>query len=251
MKQLLVLLALCFLPQLFALQTAPQTGPTIVFSSIGPVSTIQLSGTASWTLGSDQQTGTVTLQAAATGQSRMDLQLTRGTWTETQSAATSFEGQCSWVSFDGVSHTAATHNCWRGTVWFLPQLTLQAGTGWIDMAVSSVVNADGSTDSHFSRRPNGTMSADTAALIARFSGFDLKVDATGHPVAVKFNAHPDNDSSIDIPTEIRFSDYRTVNGVVVPFHIQKLINNGVVLDLQITAVQINQPLAAAATASLR
>src|SRR5215469_3340107 len=162
MKQLLVLLVLCCSPQLFALQT-------IVFSNSGPVSTIQLTGTASWTLGSDQQTGTVNLQAAATGQSRMDLQLTRGTWTETQSAATGFEGQCSWVSFDGVSHNAAAHNCWRGTVWFLPQLTLQAGVGWPDAVVSSTLNADGSTDSHFSRHPIGTMSDATAAVLARFS----------------------------------------------------------------------------------
>ena len=251
MKRLLVLVSLFCSLQLLALQTTSQNGPSIVFSSIGPISTIQLTGTAIWTLGSDQQTGTVTLLAAATGQTRMDLQLNRGTWTETQSAATAFEGQCSWVSFDGASHTSADHNCWRGTVWFLPQLTLQAGVGWSDTIVSSVANADGSSDSHFSRRPNGTMSNATAAVLARFSGFDLRIDATGHPAVLRFNAHPDNDSSIDIPTEIHFSDYRAVNGVVVPFHIQKLINNGVVLDLQISAVQVNQPLANTAIASLR
>ncbi len=214
------------------------TIPPVAFSSV-LVSTLQLTGTATRTYGSDKQTGTVTLQASANGQSRMELDLGSGTLVETQSGSTPYEGQCSQIGIDGVAHESAVHNCWRGTVWFLPQMVLQPGAGWADSIASAAVANDGTAEIHYFRRPPGTMSDETASVIALFSAFDLSMDAAGHPVILKFNAHPDDDSSTDIPTEIHFSDYRLVNGVTVPFHIQKFIDNGLVLDLEITGVQIN------------
>jgi hypothetical protein len=188
------------------------------------------------------QTGTVILQAASAGQSRIQLSLSKGSWSEVQSNATPYEGQCSRTGFDGVTQDIAVHNCWKGVVWFLPQIGLQTGAGWADnVASAAAVNTDGSTDVHYFRKPAGTMSAVTANVLARFSAFDLRIDASGLPLVLRFNAHPENDPETDIPTEIRFSDYRVVSGVTVPFHIQKFINNGLVLDLQMSTVQINPP----------
>jgi hypothetical protein len=251
MRLLVSLLVVCSALNAFALQiskptslkTSDANAPSaaiapITFSSV-PVSAVQMTGTATRTYGSDQQTGTVILQASANGQSSMELDLAKGTFVETQSASTPFEGQCSQIGVDGLAHASAVHNCWRGTVWFLPQIALQTGAGWADNIAAAAVAPDGTANIHYSRRPAGTMSDQTASVIAQFSGFDLSLDATGHPLVLKFNAHPDDDSSTDIPTEIHFSDYRLVNGVTVPFRIQKFINNGLVLDLEITGVQIN------------
>lgn len=255
-RPILIFLLFCSLNLALSAQTArsaPAAGtalPAITFSNAGFVSSIQMSGSVTRIYGSDQQTGTVTLQASANGQSRMDLQLQKGSLIETQSASTAYEGQCTSTDFDGVVHAAATHNCWRGTVWFLPQLTLQSGAGWADTVASSVMAADGGVNLHLERHPNATMSAEAAGVIARFSSVDLKIDPSGQPVSLAFDTHPENDSSIDIPTEMRFSDYRTVSGVSVPFRIQKFINDGLVLDLQITAAQINPPAPAAAMAVL-
>ncbi|MGC2744011.1 MAG: hypothetical protein WA672_12535 [Candidatus Angelobacter sp.] len=210
-----------------------------------------MTGTATRTFGSDQQSGTVILQASANGQSQMELDLANGKLIETQSASTGFEGQCAQIGFDGIAHAAASHNCWRGTIWFLPQITLQSGVGWADNVVSAVAVPDGTSTLHCFRRPTGTMSDETANEIARISGFDLKLDASGHPVSLKFNAHPDDNPLIDLPTEIQFSDYRLVSGASVPFHIQKFINNGLVLDLQISSAQINPVLTGAFVASLQ
>ena len=210
-----------------------------------------MTGTATRTLGSDQQSGTAILQASVTGQSRMELDLASGKLIETQSASTGFEGQCSQIGFDGVTHAAASHNCWRGTIWFLPQIALQPGVGWSDNVVSAVAAPDGTSTLHCFRRPTGTMSDETANEIARVSGFDLTLDASGHPVSLKFNGHPDDNPLIDIPTEIRFSDYRLIGGASIPFHIQKFINNGLVLDLQISNAQINPVFAGASVASLQ
>jgi len=76
---------------------------------------------------------------------------------------------------------------------------------------------------------------------------DIFFDATTLlPAALTLNTHPDNDAGLDIRIEIRFSDYRVVNGVQTPFHVQKYLNNGLVLDLQISTVSLNTGLSAAA-----
>lgn len=49
---------------------------------------------------------------------------------------------------------------------------------------------------------------------------------------------------LDIPTEIHFSDYRTVNGVPIPFHVQKYVNNSLTLDLQFQTAVLNNNLPA-------
>lgn len=68
--------------------------------------------------------------------------------------------------------------------------------------------------------------------------------ATLLPLAISFNTHPDDNALRDIPVEIRFSDYRLVNGVQVPFHIQKFLNGSLSLDVQVQNVVINSGLSA-------
>jgi hypothetical protein len=63
--------------------------------------------------------------------------------------------------------------------------------------------------------------------------------ASGLPVALTSNTQPDNNLLLDIPVEIRFSDYRAVNGAQVPFHVEKYLNNTLILDLHFDAVTLN------------
>ena len=59
------------------------------------------------------------------------------------------------------------------------------------------------------------------------------------PVAITFNLHPDVDAGTDIAAEVRFSDYRLVSGIRVPFHVQEFLNGGLVLDILISNVTVN------------
>jgi hypothetical protein len=61
-------------------------------------------------------------------------------------------------------------------------------------------------------------------------------------VAITFNAHPDNDASANLPVEVDFSNYQTVNGVQVPFRIQWLLNGSVLFDLTIQSATVNSGL---------
>ena len=42
--------------------------------------------------------------------------------------------------------------------------------------------------------------------------------------------------------EIRFEDYLVVNGIQVPFHVQRLLNGGLSLDVVVTNVVFNSGL---------
>lgn len=74
---------------------------------------------------------------------------------------------------------------------------------------------------------------------------DFFLDATTLlPAAATFNIHADNDAGRDFPIEVQFSDYRNTNGVQIPFHVQKFLNNGLILDLQFSSATVNTGLAA-------
>jgi hypothetical protein len=263
MKPFLYLVVVCFAFGAFALQAPKSTSleqatiatqplPSITFSSVGAVSSVQMSGTANWNYGSDQQTGTVTLQANANGQSRMLLQLSSGSRVETQNQFSDSQRQCTWSGIDAVVHDSASHHCWTDTVWFLPQITMQLGAGATDDNASATAAPDGKiVHVHHERHPIGVRDNGTAKLLAHLSAVDLDIDATsGLPLELNFAAHPDNDAGTDIPVQVQFSDYRSVNGVTMPFHIQKFINNSLVLDLQISTAQVQLVSSPASLSSL-
>ena len=64
------------------------------------------------------------------------------------------------------------------------------------------------------------------------------------PLAITFNTHPDGNALLDIPIELRFSDYRAVSGIQVPYHVQKFLNNGLILDFHVQTVSLNSGLTA-------
>lgn len=57
-----------------------------------------------------------------------------------------------------------------------------------------------------------------------------------------FNTHPDDDANTNISLEIDFSNYQSSGGVQVPFHIQKLVSNGLALDVTVQSVAMNSGL---------
>src|SRR4029077_4458294 len=72
------------------------------------------------------------------------------------------------------------------------------------------------------------------SLAQHLSTEDIYLDSSSLlVVAVAFNEHPDNNALIDIPVELDYSDYRVVNGVQVPFRIQKFFNGNLLLDITV------------------
>ncbi len=237
---------------------------------VASVSDVTLTGTARRIAGSDDETGTATLRATALGDSRVDFTFPSGSRSEIRNhAATPPPGSLPpgvpeaaanvaqlvgvWSGPDGAPHPIATHNLIADSSWSPPAFTL----GKIVSSQNSVVSYVGQETRddqqvlHVSvsqQLPQISNAPTWIATLGRhLSQMDLYLDSTTlQLVAVAFDAHPDGDALVDIPTEIRFSDYRSVSGVQFPFRVQKYLNNGLVFDLQFDTATLNAGLTAAA-----
>jgi hypothetical protein len=206
-----------------------------------PTRDITLSGSAHYIAGSDDETGTAVLKATAIGSSRIDLSLSSGQRSEVYNFSAAMPvGQ--WSGPDGNTHAVSYHNLLNEPGWFSPVTAIArrlTGSGFVATLIGAET-LDSQSVQHVSVAQQPFDSSAQSALLQHLTQIDLYVDpATFLPVAMSFSIHPDADAGLDIPVVVRFSDYRTVNGANVPFHIEKYINNTLVLDLQMQSATVN------------
>jgi hypothetical protein len=232
-----------------------------------PVTDITLMGTVRRIAGSDDETGTAAIKATVLGDSRLDFSFPSGTRSEIRNhAATpladsqppdlaadlaqinmqSVQSVGSWSGPDGIAHGIANHNLLTDAAWFFPPAVVTrvlSSPGYVFTFIGPETH-EGQLLSHLqmSQPPSAddNDSATLTALIQHASQMDLYVDPNSLlPTVLDFYTHPDNTITVDTLIEIRFSDYREVNGIQIPFHIQKYINNGLALDIQIEDAAVN------------
>jgi hypothetical protein len=215
------------------------------FSGGQVVHTIQLSGTAAWTAGSLQDSGTVSLTATAGAASQLQLQLdTTGQRTETQTGA-GLNASCQWSGADNAPHSVDLGNCWRPDLWFLPALSLQPSLlpsylGIVDLGVGTVGFTSNAYRHLQSQLVFTSLTSQLSSNLAQQSTMDLGLDpVTLLPAVLAYTVHPDNGAQVQIAIEIHYSNYQTVNGVQVPFHIQRYVNGALQLDILLNSAQIN------------
>ncbi len=228
-------------------QRTAQSDPTAValvkqalarLASGTEVRDVTIEASATYTAGSDVETGTATLEALGSRQSRLLLKLDGGQREELRRGL-----QGVWSGPDGQAHPISPHNAWTDASWFFPALCLQAILSEPQLVVVYAgEELRGSVTVHhlrFSRLPP-EQDAPITSRIERLSGMDMFVDSVSLlPVALAFVTHPDRDAGMDIPVEIQFSDYRVVEGARVPFRVQKLLQGSLMLDLNVTRVAVN------------
>ncbi len=189
-----------------------------------PITDVTLSGTARRIAGSDDESGTAVLKALGTGPARVDLSFASGPRGEVVGTG----DKClvgSWIGPDGVSHPISNHNLMSDPSWFFPPFTV-ARLASPAKYVVSWIGAE-------------TWNGRSVEHLSAHQPFDMQL-----PPGLPNLTHPDRITTTDIPLEVRFSDYRSVNGVQVPFHVQKYMNNGLILDLQFTSAVLNSGLEA-------
>jgi hypothetical protein len=214
------------------------------FSGGNVVHQVQLTGTAAWHAGSFNDEGPATLSATATGSSQLQLSLSSGSRSETQSGQGT-DLACTWTGADGVAHNVDPGNCWRPVLWLLPPLSLQPsqlpsylgamdlGTGAVGFGTQSYRHLQ--TDLVL---PN--LSDSLTNTMMQRSTADVGLDPTSLlPAVLAYSIHPDNGAPIDIAVEIHYANYQAVNGVQIPFTIQRYINGSLQLEIDITSAQVN------------
>jgi hypothetical protein len=206
---------------------------------------VTLSGTAHYIAGSDDETGTSTLKAIATGAGRIDLNLPSGPRSEVRTV-TAGSPAGTWSGPDRASHSIASHNLLTEPAWFFPSFLVAHGVAPSGYAATYIGHEtlNGQTVEHVTISHASVVQITLGATtLDHLSQTDLFLDSTTFlPAAIAFNIHPDNNALLDIPIHVRFSDYRSVNGTKVPFHVEKYLNNGLILDLQFQSAAINSGL---------
>lgn len=216
---------------------------TQVFSGGKAIHQIQITGNAEWHAGGLNDSGSAALTATATGSAQMQLSLAKkGSWTESQTNVNAGMG-CQWTGSDGIAHDGDALNCTRPAVWFLPSISLQSAmipseVGVADMGTNTVGSG---TYRHlqaqavFSGMPSSSLDKFVQA-----STTDIGINPnTLLPSVLTYRIHPDNGAQVDIPVEIRYSNYQKVDGVEIPFLIQRYVNGSLQLEIQVTSAQIS------------
>jgi hypothetical protein len=204
---------------------------------------VTLSGSAHYVAGSDDETGTAELTAIATGASSMKLSLSSGPRNEVRNLTVD-PPTGTWSGPDGISHNIIYHNLLNEPSWFSPVAAISRVLASPESAASFVgtETIDSQNVQHVSitQGPPASAASVIPASLPHLTQVDLYLDSTSFlPAAMRFSIHPDDNALLDIPIEVRFSDYRNVSGTQIPFHVQRFLNNGLVLDLQFQSAVIN------------
>jgi hypothetical protein len=261
MKVLSVLTAVLFsVPSLPPIQQggAPASpgsvqGATLLAQSLAhlrgsqAVSDITLGGNARRIAGSVDETGAVLMRAITTGDARIDFSYPSGALSEARTdAGDGPEGQ--WRGPDNTLHPIPAHNLLTASPWFCPPVLLSRIA-----SDARFVSTNGQSDVWHSQTVTRItvslqlpgLPVDTVSTIQDLSRMDVYLDpSTFLPLGLSFNLHADDNANFNIPVEIRFSDYRLVTGVLVPYHIQQYLNNGLALDVQVESAVLNSGLTA-------
>jgi hypothetical protein len=145
-----------------------------------------------------------------------------------------------WIAPSGAHGLFPPQNCATDAVWFYPALgSLALGPGVV-LAYVGQENRNGETVQHiqsyiYQYNPPGLNPSPQ-----QLSTMDFYLDATTLlPVAIVFNNHPDNNANMNLPLEVDFFNYRPVTGVLVPTHIQKLLQGNLTIDLSVSGAAFN------------
>jgi hypothetical protein len=211
------------------------------------VTDVTLSGTARRIAGSDDESGTAVLKALASGAGRSDLSLSSGQRSEVENLSTATPTG-SWSGPDGVAHAMAFHNLLNEPVWFFPAFAIArrlSNSGYVATYVGHETH-NGQAVEHVSvSQSSSTRGSLGAPTYQHLTQIDFFLDSSSLlPSAIFFNIHPDDNALLDLSIEIRFSDYRATGGSQVPFHVQKFLNNSLLLDFQAQTVTFDSGLAA-------
>jgi|HubBroStandDraft_1064217.scaffolds.fasta_scaffold64653_2 hypothetical protein len=232
-------------------QTQPQSDPQAVsFASQSiaamtggnAIGDVTLTGNVTWSGGAVPETGTVTMLASGTGESRMNLTFPSETRAEIRDASTGV-AQGEWIAQSGASGLFAFQNCATDAVWFFPVLgSLAAGPNVVLTYVGRETR-NGESVQHIQSYVYQSNPYGLNPSPQQLSTMDFYLDATTLlPAVVTFSAHPDNNPATNLLTEVDFSNYQALAGVLVPVNIQRSLQGNVLVVINISSASFNSGL---------
>ena len=206
---------------------------------------VTLTGNSTWIAGSDNETGAATLMAKGTSESRIDLNLTGGLRTDIRNDTAGYPQGASVIG-TGSQQAWALHNCWINASWFFPAMSFLATPSDPGLVFSYVgqESLNGVSVQHLQiYRYLAGQKAVVISLTQQLSTIDVYLDASSLlPLTFNFNIHPDSDAATNIAVEVDFSNYQNMNGIQVPFRIQKFVQGSLAVDVTVASAIFNSGL---------
>jgi len=190
--------------------------------------------------------GAATLEAASNGDASLTYSFADGQRGEIINTSAAPRG--AWMSADGTWHPIVLHNTWTPAAWFAPTLVMEQALNDPEWAIGDLgaVAVGGLQLEHlrFWRvLPSASGTAATLGTIQNLSAVDAYFDmTTSLPVSLDFNLHPDSDPGTNIPVHVEYSNWQRSSGVLMPFHIQKFFNGGLMDDFTVSSAVVNSGL---------
>jgi len=233
---------------------APSTFQQKVALAFNPsgaqLTSVSVSGSASWISGSQRDTGNLKLQLSADGS-------TNETWSLSTEGRSYVKGPlgspdlgrvCSYTDAKGSQHPLDGPNCLRAIPWFFPSFAIHP----TNVAVSSVVD---STDAAASNQglkkitykvviptPPSTRSdvLETFAKLQDATAETIYYDSENAlPKKLVYEQMSDADQSKGIEISVEFSDYRAESGFMIPHEIRQYVQRTLQLDFHVSEVAIH------------
>jgi hypothetical protein len=203
---------------------------------------VTLSGRVTWTVGMESATGTVTLWALRTGESRVDLALCSGSRKEIRDSPTEID-RGTWRNPTAGTALSSPQHCWTDPVWFFPALGSLSARPNVVLSYVGRETRNGSTVQHIRSYVYMPSLSNLRSAIQRLSEMDFYLDTATHlPVRTVFKTRPDNAADSNLAVEIDFRNYQQIDGVQVPMQIRRFVQGALLADISLDTASFNQGL---------
>jgi hypothetical protein len=209
-------------------------------AAISSVKDFTAQGTITYYWAGKEVTGSATVRGRGAADFRLDANLPSGT----RSWATS-GGSASIREASGKVRPIPYHNAVNLGALSLPYLKIV--TALSDASISIIykgaVQFEGKPAHLIRAQQIFPAKADPTGDLSKLNTLDIVVDASsGLLLATVDQAHPEYNSTLGVPHEIRFGDYGPVNGVAVPHTITELVGGQKTWTFQLTSINFNSGL---------
>lgn len=206
-------------------------------ATLAAIQDITGSGTITYYWAGEEVQGNVTVKGRGIGQFRLDATLTTGVRSWAVNNGTGFTKETDGTVSQIPHHNTVNFGNLTFPLYFMSTIIGDASTSitYIGLEAKS-----GTQVHHLRTEKIFSSKADPGGIVSKLTTRDFFIDSTSYQiVATQDMVHPEGASTIDYPREMQFSDYRTVNGVLVPFAITEVATGQRTYSIQLNQVSFN------------
>lgn len=208
--------------------------------AIAAVLDFKATGNVTYYWAGEEVTGTTTVTGRGTDQFRIDSAISSGTYTllvnKGSGELKDIRGRTIPIAFQNAVN--------KGNLIFpLAEITARFQDTTVGITYVGLTTIDGHQLHQIRTRRILTSDTGHGQLINKLTTRDFFIDPqTFQVVATLDMGHPDDIAQVDFPHQMLFTDYRTINGILVPFSITERVAGQTTWTIQLSQITFNNGL---------